>query len=74
MALLRIQPRDHGAKARVLAAVGTFAYSVDVENVRKAADLTNWESTKAILLELTLEGELIGHRTTKGWVFQKPVR
>ena len=69
--LSQTHPRDHSHKTRVLAAVGLFEYSVDVENVRKKAGMNNWESTKALLLELTLEGKLIGHHTTKGWVFQK---
>jgi len=46
---------------------------LDVENIRVKAGLKNWESTKAILLELVLDRKIQGHRTSKGWVFQKLV-
>ena len=42
---------------------------MDVENVRLSVGLKNWESTKAILLEMVLRGEISGQKTTKSWVF-----
>jgi hypothetical protein len=42
---------------------------MDVENVRSGAGLKNWESTKAILLEMVLQGKILGEKTTKGWIF-----
>jgi hypothetical protein len=42
---------------------------MDVENVRAKSELKNWESTKAILLEMVLQGEISGQKTTKSWVF-----
>ena len=42
---------------------------MDVENVRQRTGLKNWESTKAILLELVLLGAISGQQTTKGWIF-----
>lgn len=42
---------------------------MDVENVRTRAGLKNWESTKAILLEMVLQGEISGQKTTKSWIF-----
>ena len=42
---------------------------MDVENVRLRAGLKNWESTKAILLEMVLQGAIQGQKTTKSWVF-----
>ena len=42
---------------------------MDVENVRNETGLKNWESTKSILLEMVLQGTILGQRTTKGWIF-----
>jgi hypothetical protein len=56
-------------KKRVLDAVESFEFPVDVNNVRASAGLHNWESTKALLLELTVEGKLHAFRTSRGWVF-----
>jgi hypothetical protein len=42
---------------------------MDVENVRIRSGLKNWESTKALLLELVVEGLISGQKTTKSWVF-----
>lgn len=42
---------------------------MDVENIREQTGLKNWESTKSILLEMVLQGSILGQRTTKGWIF-----
>jgi hypothetical protein len=42
---------------------------MDVENIREQSGLKNWESTKSILLEMVLQGSILGQRTTKGWIF-----
>jgi hypothetical protein len=42
---------------------------MDVENVRLRTGLKNWESTKSILLELVLQGTILGEKTTRGWIF-----
>lgn len=42
---------------------------MDVENIREQSGLKNWESTKSILLEMVLQGTILGQRTTKGWIF-----
>ena len=42
---------------------------MDVENVRQRTGLKNWESTKALLLEMVLLGTIMGEKTTKGWIF-----
>jgi len=41
----------------------------DVENVRITAGLKSWEATKAMLLELMVEGKIYGRKTTKSWIF-----
>ena len=42
---------------------------MDVENIREQTGLKNWESTKSILLEMVLQGTILGQRTTRGWIF-----
>ena len=42
---------------------------MDVENIRLKTGLRNWESTKANLLELVLQGTILGEKTTRGWIF-----
>jgi hypothetical protein len=42
---------------------------MDVENIRLKTGLKNWESTKSILLELVIQGRILGQKTTKGWIF-----
>jgi hypothetical protein len=42
---------------------------MDVENIRLRTGLKNWESTKSILLELVLQGTILGQKTSKGWIF-----
>ena len=40
-----------------------------IEAVRVAASIGNWETAKAILLELLAEGKIKGMRTSSSWVF-----
>jgi hypothetical protein len=54
---------------RIKAALQQSAIPMDVENVRLSVGLKNWESTKAILLEMVLRGEISGQKTTKSWIF-----
>jgi hypothetical protein len=55
--------------SKVKAVLEESAIPMDVENVRVSAGLKNWESTKAILLEMVLRGEILGQKTTKSWIF-----
>jgi hypothetical protein len=54
---------------RILHVLSGAAIPMDVENVRIKSGLKNWESTKALLLELVVEGLISGQKTTKSWVF-----
>ena len=56
-------------KERVREVLKESAIPMDVENVRLRAGLKNWESTKAILLEMVLQGSILGQKTTKSWIF-----
>lgn len=63
MALLNT---NHRKIVNVLAGA---AMPMDVENIRLKTGLKNWESTKSILLELVLQGTILGEKTTRGWIF-----
>jgi hypothetical protein len=54
---------------RILHVLSGASIPMDVENVRVRSGLKNWESTKALLLELVVEGMISGQKTTKSWVF-----
>src|SRR5437762_1884637 len=54
---------------RILHVLSGAPIPMDVENVRIKSGLKNWESTKALLLELVVEGIISGQKTTKSWVF-----
>src|SRR3989442_15949021 len=54
---------------RILHVLSSAPIPMDVENVRIKSGLKNWESTKALLLELVVEGLISGQKTTKSWVF-----
>ncbi len=54
---------------RILHVLSGATIPMDVENVRIKSGLKNWESTKALLLELVVEGVISGQKTTKSWVF-----
>jgi len=57
------------AKERIRDVLKESEIPMDVENVRVKAGLKNWESTKAILLEMVLQGSVLGQKTTKSWIF-----
>ena len=54
---------------KILHVLSGASIPMDVENVRVRSGLKNWESTKALLLELVVEGVISGQKTTKSWVF-----
>ncbi|MBN1357571.1 hypothetical protein JW988_02270 [Candidatus Bathyarchaeota archaeon] len=40
-----------------------------IETIRRKAGIKVWETTKALLLELMVEGKIAGLKTGKSWVF-----
>jgi len=56
-------------RSRILEIVQQAELPLSVNDVRTKAKIVNWESTKALLLELALEGKIKGLRTSRGWVF-----
>ena len=56
-------------KAKIHSVLAESSMPMDIENVRVNAGLKNWESTKAILLEMVLQGVILGKKTTRSWVF-----
>ena len=56
-------------RQRIVEVLSDARMPMDVENVRLKTGLKNWESTKSILLELVLQGTILGEKTTRGWIF-----
>jgi hypothetical protein len=54
---------------KIVSVLSESMMPMDVENIRLKTGLKNWESTKSILLELVLQGTILGQKTTKGWIF-----
>jgi hypothetical protein len=54
---------------RVMNVLAESNMPMGVENVRTGVGLKNWESTKALLLEMVLQGNILGEKTTRGWIF-----
>ncbi len=69
-------PRIKGAEARkaIVKLLNNSRVALDVDNIRDYVGLANWESTKAILLELALEAQIRATKTSHGWIFQGLVR
>jgi hypothetical protein len=44
---------------------------IDIEKIRKACRIGNWNTTLKHCLELLLEGKIKGQKTSKSWVFWK---
>jgi len=42
---------------------------MDVEKIRDEAGIKNWQTAKANLLELMINGSILGQKTSKSWVF-----
>ena len=62
-------PSNREARERISEVLKQSDIPMDVENIRMRAGLKNWESTKAILLEMVLQGSIQGQKTTKSWIF-----
>src|SRR5881628_536604 len=67
--LSRINRSKDTLRDKILHVLSGAPIPMDVENVRIKSGLKNWESTKALLLELVVEGIISGQKTTKSWVF-----
>ncbi len=67
--LSRLNRSKDTLRDKILHVLSGATIPMDVENVRIKSGLKNWESTKALLLELVVEGIISGQKTTKSWVF-----
>jgi hypothetical protein len=56
-------------KEKVLEVLHNSALPMDIENIRIKADIKNWTTSKAVLLELLNEGKINGQMTTRSWIF-----
>ena len=56
-------------KEKILEYLKKAAEPADVEKIRTASGIGNWNTALKHLLELYSQGSIQGQRTTKGWVF-----
>jgi len=56
-------------KDRVFAVVDGLELPTGIERIRVDSNLKNWESTKSILLELAMDGEIGAIKTSHGYLF-----
>jgi hypothetical protein len=42
---------------------------LDVEKIRVKAGIKNWQTAKAVLLELMIRRTISGRKTSKSWIF-----
>lgn len=56
-------------RRKVLEALENSELPMDIESIRIGAGIGNWQTAKAILLELLVEGVVKGQKSTRGWTF-----
>jgi hypothetical protein len=61
--------KDNDYKSNILEVLSQAEKPMDIYNIKVKAGIKNWETCKAILLELLIEGKIKGQRSTKGWTF-----
>lgn len=63
--------RNNNYREKVLEVVNAAKQPIDPENVRVRAGIANWQTALKHLLELRIEGQIEGEKTTKSWVFSR---
>jgi len=56
-------------KEKILKFIKTCENPTDIEKIRKGCQIGNWNTALKHCLELLLENEISGQKTTKSWVF-----
>ena len=53
----------------VLRVLGEASQPLSIDAVRWRAGIKSWDSARALLFELVIDGRIRGIKTSKGWVF-----
>jgi hypothetical protein len=56
-------------KQKIVACLNESTVPLDVEKIRIDCKIGNWNTTLKHCLELFIEGEIQGQRTSRGWIF-----
>jgi len=56
-------------KNKILATLSEADKPLDVEKIRTACNIGNWNTCLKHCLELYVQGKIRGHKTSKSWVF-----
>ena len=59
--------RDYEEK--ILNFLSNTTEPTDVEKIRKACRIGNWNTALKHCLELLIQGRILGQKTSKGWIF-----
>jgi len=60
---------EEGYEEKILAFLSEAAEPVDVEKIRVACNIGNWNTALKHCLELLIQGKVRGQKTSKSWVF-----
>jgi len=58
-------------KTKILRVLQNSDRPIDVEKIRTACNIGNWNTALKHCLELLLEGKVKGQKTSKSWIFWK---
>ena len=56
-------------KTKILRFITEEARPVDVEKIRVACNIGNWNTALKHCLELLIQGKIEGQKTSKSWIF-----
>ena len=59
-------------KKRILSLISETSEPLDIEKIRAACGIGNWNTALKHCLELVLEKKISGVKTSKSWIFWKP--
>jgi len=60
---------DEDYKQRIVEFLNEADRPIDVEKIRAACGIGNWNTALKHCLELLLEGKIRGQKTSKSWIF-----
>jgi hypothetical protein len=61
--------RDHGKQREVVDVLRMSDAPLAIETIRRACRIGSWVTAKSILLELMVQNEICGVKTSKSWIF-----
>jgi len=63
---------ENNYKEKILGIINEAPEPLDIEKIREACGIGNWNTALKHCLELILEKKISGVKTSKSWIFWKP--